>query len=153
MAHVTAALALLITIHPGPTAANTDEFSPEWEIIDGLNRQRAEYGLPMLFEDGDLSSLASQRSGDMAERGYFSHTTPEGLTVFDVMAERGYAYGAVSENLFHNPDQLAAAPAATEALLSSPTHRANLLSPGYSRVGVGIAGGQNGAYFTLLLGG
>jgi uncharacterized protein YkwD len=154
MARITALIALFLALAPTTTGVANADDGLEYEMLHSINRERVQEGLPALSEDWLLTSLAFERSGDMAARSYFSHVTPEGQTVFELMAERGFGYGAVSENLAHDMDRQGVGVAvAMHSLLSSSPHRVNLLDPTYTRIGVGIAAGQSGTYFTLLLGG
>jgi len=57
----------------------------ESAMLEAINAQRAIAGLPALRFEPALLPVARGRSGDMAARGYFSHTTPEGQTVQDLL--------------------------------------------------------------------
>ena len=58
----------------------------------------------------------------------------------------GFAFEAAGENIAHHRD----VDKAQAALLSSPSHRRNLLSSAYTRVGIGIAQDRNGIYLTQI---
>jgi len=88
----------------------------------------------------------------MASRSYFSHTTPEGKSVFDLMTERGIPFGWAGENLARNnyPDA-ESAQVAIRDLMASSAHRANILHPNYITIGVGLASDSSGMkYFTMI---
>jgi uncharacterized protein YkwD len=87
----------------------------------------------------------------MANRGYFSHYTPEGLGPGDRARRGGVRYGAFAENLARVRNGRAPADLAIRAWLKSPGHRRNLLDEGrvgYRYTGVGVAVAPDG---TVLL--
>ena len=124
----------------------------EADFISRLNAERAAAGLPALAADGELVSIARIRSSDMASRGYFSHTSPEGQTAFTLIDQRGISYSWAGENLARNNYPLAETVAvAIRDLMASPPHRDNILSPNYTRLGVGYADDGSGMrYFTMV---
>lgn len=83
----------------------------------------------------------------MADRNYFSHTTPDGTNVYDELKAAGIAYTAAGEIIAENTypvDQ--AASVAVKGWLNSPGHRAIMLDPNYTKFGVGEATGSNGMH-------
>ena len=79
-----------------PTAATSAQVSDA--ILCLTNQIRASYGLPALRRDARLDTAARLHSEDMAARGFFAHTTPEGLEPGDRAAAQGYSAG-VGENV------------------------------------------------------
>ena len=73
----------------------------------------------------------------MLQRGYFSHYNPENKSPFDRMESYGINYGFAGENLALAPS----ASLAHQGLMNSQGHRANILSPNYKKVGIGIVDG------------
>ena len=61
----------------------------ELKIHELINIEREKHGLKPLAYDKALALVARYHSGDMADRDYFSHTTPEGLEPMD----RGFSFG------------------------------------------------------------
>lgn len=99
-----------------------------------VNAERAKEGLPALAFNAELLKIARAHAGDMLRRGYFSHVSPEGTTPSGRAEAVGFRYQWFGENL-------AFAPGLEEAhrgLMDSPGHRANILSPNFGRVGIGI---------------
>lgn len=134
---------------PAPVVAMT---ALEQAMFDDINALRVRNGLPALAPDPALLALARDRSADMAARNYFSHTTPEGLSVFDLMAQRAIDYGWAGENLARNnyPEDETER-VAFESLVASPPHYENMLGAHYTRMAVGVAVDGNGMfYFTML---
>jgi uncharacterized protein YkwD len=135
---------------PPPPAAGLTAF--EQELYGYINAERVSAGLPALPIDPALQALARHRSQDMATRGYFSHVTPEGKSVFDLMVEWGIPFGWAGENLARNnyPDAESAR-VAIKDLMASPAHRANILHTQYTTIGVGLAISSSGMkYFTMI---
>ena len=124
----------------------------EADLTRRLNAERAAAGLPALAVDGNLVSIGRIRSGDMAARGYFSHTSPDGQSAFTLLDQWGILYSWAGENLARNNYPLEETVAVSiRDLMASPPHRENMLNPNYTRVGVGYAEDGSGVrYFTIV---
>lgn len=120
-------------------------------LITLTNQARASAGLNALIVDPTLTAVARSRSKDMEDRGYFSHTTPEGTTVFDQLRAAGYCYTAAGENIGRNnyPDDSATA-AVFDGFMGSSAHRANILGS-YDYIGVGAYKGADGFHVWTML--
>lgn len=123
------------------------------------NDERAAAGVPPLARDAALDGIAQMHADDMAERGYFSHDTPEGAGPSDRAAASGYACAkaagaytmtGIGENIHYAGGSYlyteGVAAGAVGGWMDSPGHRANILDGGYDRLGVGIAIGGGSAY-------
>lgn len=118
------------------------------DLLPLVNADRAAAGLSALRCDGDLARVALGHSQDMCTRGYFDHYSPEGKTHFDRLAEAGVNAPRSGENILGG--DTAAAPAHA-AWMASPTHRANILNPPWTRMGVGTFECPGmGIYWTVL---
>jgi uncharacterized protein YkwD len=127
----------------------------EQQVFDGQNAERAKAGLAPLRLDAGLEAVARRRAQDMAERGYFSHTSPSGETAFTLIAAAGVDAPYAGENIGYNtyPDVTSAA-AILSGFLGSAPHRQNILDPRYTRVGVASAVGANGTrYYAVVFAG
>lgn len=110
------------------------------DIIMLTNSERARLGLSQLTGNAVLTQAAELKAADMAARGYFSHNTPEGKTPWSFMDKAGYKYTIAGENLavdFFDSG------AVIEAWLDSPGHRANIVNPNYTEIGLAY---QRGVY-------
>ncbi len=108
--------------------------------------------MAQLSEYGCVVYVAQLRSQDMADRSYFSHSSPEGETAFSLMDANGVPYGWAGENLARNnyPDDETVAVAIRD-LMASEGHRSNILSPNYMRMGVSMVMDSEGIrYFTMI---
>ena len=122
--------------------AAVDVTAAELQLIDLLNADRSAAGLPPLAADPRLMDVARWRSEDMAALAYFSHDVGNvpGRVVFDVLRAQGVRYRAAGENLARTSGSAEHTAAVAEAaLMESPTHRANILRPDYTHLGVGVA--------------
>jgi len=139
-----------LTVEPGkndfiPLNYTTTHFTPrpdlEAQMLQLINNERATQHLQPLQMDSALTAAARAHSQDMFERGYFSHLTPEGKDPFIRMHEANIDYTTAGENL-----ALAQTlPIAHNGLMHSPGHRANILNPAFTKVGIAILdGGMRG---------
>ena len=114
--------------------------SEETRVLALLNATREKHGLCRLTLDPTLIRVAHAHCADMDQRNYFSHWEPDAGhrdPVDRYAAALGYRPTVVvGENLgtFTRPDF----DAIHEALMNSPTHRANILDTRYTCVGIGV---------------
>lgn len=116
----------------------------EQEMLGLVNAERAKQGLGPLTLEPAMVLIARAHSGDMLTRGYFSHVTPDGKTPTNRADAEEYAYHVFGENLAFSPN----VSLAHTGLMNSPGHRANILSPEYRKVGIGIQ--DAGAYGIMV---
>lgn len=102
-----------------------------------LNEERKKRGLKALTMDSSLQAVARAHGKDMFAKGYFSHYSPTGLSPFDRMAKANIAYTHAGENLALSPTT----DLAMQGLMQSPGHKANILSPDFGKVGIGVIDG------------
>jgi uncharacterized protein YkwD len=130
---------------PYKVAAPRPRSDLEGRMLQLVNKERIATGRKALAPDEELTQVARRHSADMFARGYFAHDTPEGRNPFDRMREANVRFVTAGENLALAPTvQLA-----HTGLMNSPGHRANILHPEFSRVGIGIMdGGMRGLMVT-----
>jgi uncharacterized protein YkwD len=117
----------------------------EIAMLGLINQERASRGLKTLTMNEKAREVARTHSRDMFARGYFSHINPDGLDPFDRMEAGGVSYRAAGENLALAPSL----ELAHNGLMNSPGHKANILSPDFGAVGIGVIdGGRYGLMFT-----
>lgn len=115
----------------------------EQEVVRLVNAERASYGLPALSIRADLCQYARVKSQDMHDSGYFSHTSPNYGSPFDMMKSFDITYSHAGENIamgYSTPE------AVVSAWMNSEGHRANILSASYTELGVGYV--ADGGYWT-----
>lgn len=127
---------------------NTNSLSQaEQEMLDLVNKARAQDNLAPLSADIELTNVARIKSQDMIDNNYFSHNSPTYGSPFDMMKNFGIKYVKAGENIAGN----ASVQNAHEKLMNSPGHRKNIMSPDYTHIGIGIKeGGQYGNMFTQM---
>lgn len=125
------------------------------------NKVRGENDLPLLRENARLRKAAVGHSRKMVAGGFFSHTTPAGVTMVDrilraryVRRDQGWSLG---ENLAWGTGSFGTPRGAVEAWMDSPGHRANILKRAYREIGVGVVLGvpvsdATGATYTVDFG-
>ena len=77
-----------------------------------------------------------------AARGYFSHTTPEGVDFATRITKAGYRWSGAGENIAKG--QRTPADVMT-SWMNSAGHKANILNCGFKNLGVGVAADASGA--------
>jgi uncharacterized protein YkwD len=114
------------------------------QMLGLINAERAQAGAGTLHVDATLNAIAQARSQDMIARHYFSHHIPGGGMVFDILDRDHVPYEMAGENIALNnyidfyPMAQAVRQTNTD-LMNSPDHRANLLEPKYTELGLGMA--------------
>ncbi|MBC7104585.1 MAG: sporulation protein [Firmicutes bacterium] len=132
----------------GPPAGTPAQLTQdEARMLTLVNQARARSGLAPLTADPELVRLARLKARDMIARGYFGHQSPTYGSPFDMLRAAGVSYRYAGENLAGAPD----VESAHANLMASPGHRANILNPNYTRVGIGVVdGGPYGKIFVQL---
>jgi uncharacterized protein YkwD len=125
---------LSILLIPAATAAR--RLSSALSLLHAVNATRAAYGLPPLRLDARLRTAAQEHSMDMLHHEYFAHGDFHGrMVAFHV------AGPAAGEDLAWGSGAYGEAGSIVRMWLASPEHRANLLRPGFTRIGIGVARG------------
>ncbi len=112
-------------------------------IVEMTNRVRSEEKLRDVRENVALSNAARAYADYLAKNNLFSHTA-DGRKVAERVEEKGYVWCMVSENLAtlsdsRGFDSHALAKRTVEGWLNSEGHRANMLAPHVTEIGIGIA--------------
>lgn len=107
-------------------------------LVDLANEDRAEEGQGKLVINDKLVAAAQLKANDMAEKSYFAHISPEGVTPWYWFGEAGYSYIYAGENLAVNFNR---SEDVQRAWMDSPLHRANILNNRYKEIGIATAEG------------
>lgn len=119
------------------------------KILYLINQKRAEANISPLNLSTELSSAATKKATDMFSSNYWAHVSPTGVTPWSFITSAGYEYLYAGENLAKNFDY---SQEVVEAWMNSPTHRANILKPEYTDIGLSVMNGRlNGEETTLVV--
>jgi hypothetical protein len=82
---------------------------------------------------------AQAKANDEAAKGYFSHVSPDGKTSWSWFQMAGYGYSHAAENLAQGFNDAAAV---NDSFMHSATHKANIMNPDYTEIGIASASGN-----------
>lgn len=135
-----------------PTTPPADLTTLEQAMADAVNGARQGNGLPPLTIDEQLTLVARAHGQDMTARGYFSHVTPEGISLEGRLAEHGLAPNWTGENIQRNVQpRNETVRYATTWFMNSRPHRQNILHSRYDRLGISVSEGPPNWYTFVLV--
>ena len=150
---VTLCVAILLSLQVGVAAAAPQDAADfAARILDLTNAERQKAGLAPLVANPQLATAAQTYSQVLASTGCFEHTCGPVPNFADRDAQAGYTgWTAIGENIaagYPSPEAVVA------GWMASPGHRANILSPKYTELGVGVVTGAGslGTYWTQEFG-
>ena len=113
-------------------------------VVCEINHERRARGLRPVGAHPRLTEMARRYARSMVRIGFFSHTSPGGLTLLERLRAAGYGGRriAAGEALAWAQGRLATPHAIVGAWMHSPPHRAVLLGRVYRDVGIGVALGD-----------
>lgn len=120
------------------------------DVVALTNAERTAAGLRPLAGDPRLTTAAQAHSDEMVARGFYSHTSPDGRQPWDRAAAAGCTHRGIGENIACGQRSAAEV---VRGWMDSPGHRANILKPDFTHLGIGFrGGGEMGTYWTQLFG-
>ncbi|WP_286164061.1 CAP domain-containing protein [Bacillus sp. AFS088145] len=129
------------TSTPSDTTSNSASLSAyESKVVDLTNAERTKAGLKPFTVNATLSKTARLKSQDMTDKNYFDHTSPTYGSPFDMMKQFGITYSYAAENIAKGqktPEEV------VTAWMNSAGHRANILNPNLTQIGVGYDSRSN----------
>lgn len=124
------------------------ESSQAVEILNLVNQERSKAGVQPLTLSEKLTSIANTKAKDMADKNYFSHTSPTYGSPFDMLKHFGVSYSYAGENIAAGQRS---AQEVMNSWMNSSGHKANILNKNYTQLGVGYTqGGQYGTEWVQL---
>lgn len=105
-------------------------------VLDLSNAERARVGAPALRLNNQLIASAQAHTNLMAQHNQLSHQLPGEPTLGDRIAQAGYRWSAIAENIAQGQQT---PEAVLQSWMNSTGHRNNLLNPNYQDLGVGYA--------------
>jgi len=106
----------------------------ENKVFELTNVERTKNGLKPFTLNVELSKVARIKSQDMTDKNYFDHNSPTYGSPFDMMKKFGISYNYAAENIAKGqktPEEV------VTAWMNSAGHRANILNPNLTQIGVG----------------
>jgi uncharacterized protein YkwD len=136
-----------------PSRTDTTSSDAEQEILRLTNAARAKAGLAALRLNSQLNFMAGLQASNMAARSAvvgnaaaMAHTLYGTLT--PTLTSRsdyaGYEYRSLAENIAYGPWTAAQV---VQAWMNSAAHRANILNPALTEIGIGMATNAAGMRF------
>lgn len=107
-------------------------------LTDFANDERRTFSFEPLQWNSVLAEAARGKAEDMAQKGYFAHTSPDGITPWSWFKKAGYRYRYAGENLavyFSDSWDV------HTAWMDSTGHRANILNEKFTEIGIAAAKG------------
>ncbi|MDZ4226309.1 MAG: CAP domain-containing protein, partial [Patescibacteria group bacterium] len=146
---LTAEGVLLTNVFAGASARDFLAAVLPGEVVALTNLERGFNNIATVKENTLLTRAAEAKARDMAGKGYFAHVGPDGKEPWAWVREAGYTYQSAGENLavrFNESEDV------VRAWMASPGHRANIVKPSYTEIGVGVAQGTyKGAPATFVV--
>lgn len=116
------------------------------QVLDRINRARAEANLPLLARNAQLDAAAQGHASDLLQNGVrLGHRGSDGTNIRQRIARAGYNGAAVGENWagYRSLELI------FEFWLNDPPHRNNILNARYAEIGIGVAARANGGYIIV----
>ncbi|MBZ5569914.1 MAG: CAP domain-containing protein [Acidobacteriia bacterium] len=135
---------VLCVLFGGLAAAQQFDSQAEQQLVQMLNQERARAGLRSLKVDDRLTQAARAHASLMAQAKRLSHQLPGEPALPKRLAATNLRFNYDAENVARNDS----AQGAHDGLMHSPPHRANILSPKYNAVGVGVVRSGRGLWVT-----
>lgn len=114
----------------------------ERELFELLNRERAANHLPELSWDDALFKAARKHALLMLDLNSLEHQLPGELALDERLTAAGARFTYIAENIAFGKDS----PAIHAGWMDSPGHRANILSPRVTAVGIAVVRGTGGLF-------
>ena len=126
-----------------PDAVSVSDYATG--LLCAINETRREWGRPELRAQRNLTQAAGSHAADMVRRGYAGHTAPDGEGLGDRLDRFNFIPRSdrwdAGENLAAGQAQAGTPAAIVGGWMASREHRLNLLDPGFTLIGIGVARG------------
>jgi uncharacterized protein YkwD len=122
-------------------------FNAERALLEDANRERVAQGLAPLRWNANLAAAAHAHALLMAQRNTLSHQFSGEAPLQDRVRSAGARFTEVAENVAEGPS----AEMIHASWMHSPPHRANLLDPELTDIGISIAVGAPGSNRVAML--
>jgi uncharacterized protein YkwD len=124
---------------PATTQMSPESISSnERFLFESLNHERATRGLAALHWDAHLASAAHLHAQRMVETNDLSHQLPGEPELLTRLSSSGAKFTSIAENIAEGSDTLLI----HDGWMHSPGHRANILDPQSTAVGIAVVEGS-----------
>jgi len=117
-------------------------------LVELANNNRLQNKVNTLSQSEPLVLAAQKKADDMAAKGYFAHTSPDGKSPWHWFKEAGYDFQYAGENLAIN---FVDSVDVDSAWMNSPGHRLNILNGKFTEVGIATAKGYYNGRETIFV--
>lgn len=115
-----------------PGNNDTNEHAFIQQVVNLVNTERAKEGLAPLTIDTKVQAAAMVRAKECEIS--FSHTRPDGSSFATALKEQNVSYRSSGENIAYGQQT---PEAVMNAWMNSSGHRANIMNPNFTTIGVG----------------
>lgn len=119
----------------------------ELELVRLVNCERQKAGLKPLRSHSHLTQAAGSHALHMAGTKTLAHEL-DGKSVGDRLDHVGFRWSHCGENIACGQDTPAEA---FRSWMNSPGHRANILGPDYTQIGIGVEGGEDQQNYWVMV--
>ncbi len=115
------------------------------QVVDLVNVERTKAGLNPLNKSSEICTAAQIRAVEISTS--FDHTRPDGRRYRTVLADCGISTRSSGENIaggYRSPQEV------VQAWMGSEGHRANIMNPDYTDIGIGYYKAGNMQYWSQL---
>jgi len=118
-----------------------------YQCTDMVNAARVNAGLAPVTVVGSINTAAEGHSTYQAKKQKMTHTGSNGSAAGQRISAQGFAWSAWAENVAAGQSDCATV---VGAWMGSEGHRANILNPAMTSIGIGAVTGTNGViYWTM----
>lgn len=129
-----------------PGNNDTSEHAFIQQVVNLVNEERAKEGLAPLTIDTKVQAAAMVRAEECED--LFSHTRPDGSNFATALKEQNVSYRSAGENIAYGQQT---PEAVMKAWMNSSGHRANIMNPNFTTIGVGYYENANGTDYWCQL--
>jgi uncharacterized protein YkwD len=129
----------------GNESDNTDTKNQRLKVVDIVNQERKNRGVPLLLWDESLGVAAQLRAEELSVN--FSHTRPDGSDWNTILKELSIKSNAIGENIAwgqSDPEEVMG------SWMNSKGHRNNILGKQYLKIGVGAYSVEGNIYWVQI---
>jgi uncharacterized protein YkwD len=122
------------TASPRSAAEDLTAAQMEEMLLGLVNGERAKSSLPAVTKSDELADVAAGHSRDMVDHAFFAHVSPTTGTTEERVMKSKLPLLSLGENIAEG----STVQEIHQSLLKSPAHRAIIIDPQFTHVGIGI---------------